>query len=292
MGLYNRIVQSRMDAGSAEAAKSDLERMEDIAYTVNHAIACSATDFIDPFVGNATQKWLGKRFSIGCGHDHGHMHDGSCASHSHEHNHSNLGHWWLGELAGDFGSVPVTVAIQRYAPGVMNGIRKGAEVIAAPLFRASATRAARREATAFGAIADEQAIANRADAIYEHEMKHLPQAIVWTASSVALNVGIQKLSGNTAPLWQITAGKLTGVSFSTGLTLGVRALAPASVQKWDSLASEKVYLPVTKKVSKWFGVEEQSVERMAEKERAHKAPEWAARIEKETQEKNAAERQR
>lgn len=258
------------------AAKDDLARMEDVAYTINHALACSATDFIDPFVGNATQKWLGKRFSVGCGSGHEHFHDATC-DHAHTHNHGNLGHWWLGELAGDFGSVPVTIAIQRHAPKVMDGLRSGLDKLAGPLFRKSAERSARKQATAFGVQASESEIQARAAEIYAHEIDHMPLAVVWTASSVALNVGIQKLSGNTAPLWQIGAGKLAGVSLSTGLTLGLRAAAPATMQKIDTTASEKLYLPATKKIGKWFGVEEQSVERMAEKQEALKPKNWAER---------------
>lgn len=283
--------RSIADASALESAKTDLERMEDVAYTINHAIACSATDFIDPFVGNATQKWLGKRFSIGCGHDHGHFQGSDCGTHDHAHDHdhgkSHLGHWWLGELAGDFGSVPVTVAIQRHAPGVMNGLRKGMEAVAGGIFRKSAERSARKQATAFGMEASEAEIQQRADALYEHEMKHLPQAAVWTASSVVLNVGIQKLTGNTAPLWQVTAGKLSGVALSSGLMVGARALAPATAQKWDGYASEKLYLPATKKVSKLFGVDEKTVDSMVAKERAHDVKSWVARREEEKTGKDA-----
>lgn len=264
----------RSDATRQEATKTDRERMEDVAYTINHAIACSTTDFIDPFVGNATQKWLGRRFSIGCGHDHDHFHDGSCHDGQGK---GHLGHWWLGELAGDFGSVPVTIAIQRHAPGLMDGLRKGLEAVAGPVFRKSAERSARKQARAFGMEASEAEIQARAGEIYEHEMHHLPQAAVWTASSVVLNAGIQKLTGNTAPLWQIGIGKLAGVSLSTGLTVSLRAAAPTTMQKIDRTASEKLYLPAAKKVGKLFGVEEAAIERVAEKERELKEQSWAER---------------
>lgn len=257
-------------------ATAEHARMEDIAYTINHAIACSATDFIDPFVGNATQKWLGRRFSVGCGHGHDHFHDATCEA-SHAHTHGNLGHWWLGELAGDFGSVPVTIAIQRHAPGLMQGIGKGMEAVAGGLFRKSAERTARKQAAAFGGQASEAEIQARAGEIYRHEIEHMPLAAVWTASSVAINVGIQKLSGNTAPLWHIGAGKLAGVSLSTGLTLGLRAAAPGTMQAIDRSASEHVYLPVARKVGKWFGVEETAIEQAAEQEQQKKS--WAQREE-------------
>ena len=278
-------------SATQESAKTELARMEDVAYTINHALACTATDFIDPFVGNATQQWLGRRFSVGCGHDHGHFHGAAHGEHGHDHAHSHLGHWWLGELAGDFGSVPVTIAIQRHAPGLMGGIRNGLQTVAGGVFRKAAERSARRQATAFGMEADEETINARAEELYRHEMDHLPQAAVWTASSVILNVGIQKLTGNSAPLWQLGVSKLAGVGLSSGLTVGLRAFAPTTAQKWDRFSSEKLYLPATKKIGKLFGVEESTVDRMAEKERAHNQS-WVERHQDENTGKDAPEKGR
>jgi hypothetical protein len=256
-----------------------IHRAEDVAYTINHAFVCSLTDFIDPFVGNATQNWLGKRVSIGCGHDHEHFHDEhSCATDAH--GNSKLGHWWLGEIAGDFGAVPVTIAVQRYASPVMDGLRKVLETVAGPILRRSAMRSAHREASAFGAQPDAQAVAARAEELYAHEIYHLPQAAVWTASSVMLNVGTQKLAGNTAPLWHIASGKLVGTGVSSLLTLTARTLAPATAQKWDRFSSEHVYLPVSKKVAAAFGVDKHTVERVAEKERATQPSNWVERTAK------------
>ena len=85
--------------------KSSAQHAENIAYTINHALACTATDFIDPWIGRMTQKYLRQRVSIGCGHDH-------------SADHGTAWQGVVGELVGDFGAVPVTVAVQHYAPWV------------------------------------------------------------------------------------------------------------------------------------------------------------------------------
>lgn len=254
--------QNLPDPQLAEAAA----RAEDIAYTINHTIACTATDFIDPFIGTATQKMLGKRLNL-----HG--------EHAHDHKQGGLNYTFAGELVGDFGSVPVTIALQRHAPKLMSGLGKGLEKVAAPVFRRTAESTALREAKAFGGEVDAEAVKARADALYTHEIKHLPLAAVWTASSIAMNVATQKLLGNQAPTSHILAGKGAGIAFSSGLTVGLRALIPAKAQAWDKFSSEKLYLPATKKIGKLFGVEEKSVENMAREQEKLADKGWASKIE-------------
>jgi len=264
---------SDLSASQAEAHA----RAEDIAYTINHTIACTATDFIDPFIGTATQKMLGKRVSL-----HG---DGE---HGHSHNQGGLNYTFAGELAGDFGSVPVTIALQRHAPKAMAALGKGLEKIAAPVFRRTAGSTALREAKAFGGEVDAEAVKARADALYDHEIKHLPLAAVWTASSIAMNVGTQKLMGNQAPTSHILAGKGAGILFSSGLTVGLRALIPAKAQAWDKFSSEKLYLPATKKIGKLFRVEEKSVENMAREQEKLADKGWASKLDAERQQKEGS----
>jgi hypothetical protein len=296
-----------------EECKTREERAEDIAYTINHALACTATDFIDPYVGNWTQKYLGRRFSIGCGHDHnddkGHdhgmhcgpaenMHDHSshthlglpiiddhdnhsCGHDHHKHGHtpdSHLTHWWLGEVIGDFGAVPVTIAFQRYAPGFMNGIRNVLEPVLGPIFKFGANLSARSWATKQGLSSESEACKKKADEIYEHEVRHLPQALLWTASSIAINLSTQKLLGNTAPLWQLAAGKAAGASISAGLVVSGRALMPQTARNWDGWTSKNVFLPMTKMLGSFAGITESDVERMAEKQAKLEKNSWVNNV--------------
>jgi len=279
-----------------EAHKTREEQAEDIAYTINHALACTVTDFIDPFVGNLTQKYLGKRISIGCGHDHsGDSHDhhheehhehGLQCDHGHgdEHHHDhhaggNLKHWWMGEVAGDFGAVPVTIAFQRFAPGFMDGIRRVMEPILGPLFHNGARRAARNWAIEQNMQVDSEACKEKEKQIYDHEVRHLPQALIWTVSSVAINLATQKSLGNKGPLWQLAIGKAVGASISAGLVVGGRGLAPEAAHKWDRFTSRKLFLPATKTIGKLFGVDEKDFDSMVKHH--HEDPpvqDWAVRV--------------
>ena len=249
----------------AERAKTSEQRAQDIAYTINHALACTATDFIDPFVGNFTQKMIGKRFSVGCGthghDDHHHDHD-----HGHDAPSGHLGHWWLGEVIGDFGSVPITVGIQHYFPGFMDKLKSGIEPVVGKFFRKGAERATKRWAAGNGIAEGSQEFKDHVEEVYKSEIDHLPQALVWTASSIALNLTTQKLIGNDAPLWQLAAAKATGATISAGLVVGARGFAPGAAEKWDSFTSEKIFLPATKVVGKVIGIDPETVDRMAERE--------------------------
>ena len=79
-----------LSAKAYERQKTREQRAEDIAYTINHSIYCTLTDFINPPINAVTDNWL--RWLIpGCGHDHsgdakghdgsisvGHVHGSSC----------------------------------------------------------------------------------------------------------------------------------------------------------------------------------------------------------------------
>lgn len=272
-----------------EEQKTETQRAVDIAYTINHALACTATDFIDPYFGNFTQKYLGKRFSIGCGHDHskdkhdhGHEHHGPpCAHphhhHDHHHQHSHLKHWWIGEVVGDFGAVPVTIAAQRYFPGFMQALRIVMEPMLGGFFRKGAERSSKKWAQAQGVGTDSQEFKDHVEAVYQHEVSHLPQALMWTASSIAINLCTQRAIGNKGPFWQLAAGKAVGASISAGLVVGGRGLAPGAAEKWDNFTSEKLFLPATKTIGRIFGVKNEDVDRMAEKEKGLRSDSWAER---------------
>lgn len=332
-----------------EARKTKQERAEDIAYTINHALACTLTDFIDPYVGNWTQDYLGKRISIGCGHDHSgdgayhahsvtcnhvlpiidgghddpshgfsckpagehvhgpgcnhnkplidlgtgdhtpppapepHVHSASC-NHDHHHDHppapkSQLKHWIIGEFVGDFGAVPVTIAFQRFAPGLMDNIRHVAEPILGGAFRLGAKFSARSWANKEHVATDSQACKDKENEIYEHEVRHLPQAVVWTAASIGINLATQRVLGNNAPLWQLAAAKATGASISAAAVVTGRAFAPQTARKWDQFTSKNLFLPATKALGGLAGISSEDVDRMAQKE-DHTYDSWADKVQK------------
>ncbi|MFO0388134.1 MAG: hypothetical protein ACK502_00220 [Alphaproteobacteria bacterium] len=239
---------------------------EDIAYTINHAIACTVTDFIDPFVGKWTQDYLGKKISIGCGHDHAHdthhHHDHHHEHDHHEHVHAKLSHWWAGELAGDFGAVPITVAFQYYAPSVMKGIEHALEPVLGGFFKNGAKRSAGNWAIKHNIAVDSEEAKNYAQQLYLYEIGHLPQALLWTASSIVINLSTQRLMGSHAPISHMLAGKAAGAGLSAALVVGARGVLPDTARSWDKFTSRNVFLPATKIVSGWFGVSEKAVDAM------------------------------
>lgn len=264
-------------------AADEADSAERIAYTINHALACTFTDFIDPWVGHKTQQYLGRRYSIGCGHDHSHDHHGH-HHHDHDHHHhhapaSRFSHWALGEVAGDFGAVPVTLACARFAPGLMEGIGKLMEPVAMPLFRAGASLSSGQWAKRNGFAADSPERKAQQENLYRHEMSYLPQALIWTASSVGINLGVQRMLGNRAPLWQMAAGKISGAAISAGAVVGGRAAMPETARSWDRFTSKNIFLPATKAAGRLFGIDSDTVERMeARKEEGAHHHGWAEKV--------------
>lgn len=244
---------------TAAADKTTMQHAENLAYTINHALACTATDFIDPFVSTQMQKYLNQKVSIGCGnpdHDHGH------------------GENWqgiVGELAGDFGAVPLTVALQHYTPWLMDGIRYIAEPVMGDLFRRGAKSAATHQAkvaTLNGTPFSPEEYRQRARELYRYEIQHLPQGLVWTASAVVGNVMIQKhILKNPSPINDIYAGKISGAIVSSSLLFGTRSLATEKAKQWDEWATKHAFLPATKTVGKWFGIKEKDVNELMEKQK-------------------------
>lgn len=260
---------------AGDGTKTQREKFaEDLVYTLNHAVVCATTDVIDPFVGNWTQKYLGKRISIGHGHEHGdhHHHDHHHDHHHHDHHEhhtlgGNLKHWIIGEAVGDVGAVPFTVGLQYVAPGFMRGIQSVSEPVLGSLFNWSANHAAHEWAEKHGLQDDDPAVRERANELYQHEVEHLPHAFVWTGSAAGINILTQKIAGNKAPTWHMALGKLNGSLMTLAMVLGFRAFAPESAQRLDRFNSRHVAEPTTRWVSRLLGIDDKTVERVLERER-------------------------
>lgn len=268
-----------------ERHKDAEARVEDIAYTINHALVCSTVDVLGTPLANWTDKHIGFRFKLP-GHDHG------PGGHDHHGHGSNTWSWLVGEVIGDYLAVPATVAVQRWAPGFMDNLRYLMEPVAGPLFRSGARRAAQSWGAKHGYGQDSPEVQQRAKDIYVHEIRHLPQALMWTASSSALNIGMQyAIEKNRwfgthmhGTFWQWLPGKLGGKLAASGVTAGVvvlgRGIAPQSAERWDHWTSKNIFLPLTERIGHLFGVTKEDVERMhAKKEAIEKGQSWTKRVE-------------
>lgn len=298
-----------------EAQKTAEQRAEDIAYTINHSLYCTLTDFMNPPINAATDGWL--RWLIpGCGHNHApgeshhHEHD---HDHDHDHGHSCSHHhhaepqkqsrwervkaaskqafsrerfiqYAKGEFIGDFGAVPLTIGMQRFFPGVMNTIRAFTEPVVGGFFRYGVTRDSKSWAKKHQLSTESEEFKQHVDTVYEHEMSHFPQAVVWTMFSLGLNVGYQLYADKKTnlPLLQKAALKttsvLSGILVTAGVVVLARALAPHKVREFDQWTSQTVILPTTKMVGRVFGVDAQAVDRMIQKEEDIKQGGWVNKL--------------
>lgn len=258
--------------------KTKEERLEAFAYTLNHSIVCTATDWIDIPMSryiqndlahqapNALKPFL-KNFHIGCGHHH---HD--------------VSGWHLSaaEVIGDFGSVPVVMGIKRIAPGLMTGIEHATEPLVGTTFHKSAEMWAKAWARRKGVAYDSEEYQQRVDEIYHHEMEHLPQAILWTLSSIGLNAAAQRtighFNGNQNPWSKILFAKSVGSTITSGLVIGTRAAFPTQVRWIDKGTSNYILTPVFRVAAKSFGIGEETIEKVIEEQRDRQDITWSMRL--------------
>ena len=265
---------------------------EDIVYTINHAIICTLTDFIDPPIVNYTKRnmprfanWIGQ-FSPSTGNwiqqnlkngisvsghsmfEAGHDHDGHHEdAHDDHHHHHHGWHAWAGEFIGDFGAVPLTVGLQYVAPGFMKGIQNVSEPVLGPLFRWSSNHWAQEWGEKHGFANDSNEVRARAEEMYRHEVEHLPHAFVWTATSVGLNVAAQKALGSKDKAWLTLVGKTGGSLATLGWVLGFRAFLPQTAQRVDAWNTKHIAEPTTRYFSRLLGVDSETVDRVLEREK-------------------------
>lgn len=235
-----------------EREKTREQRARDVAYTINHSIVCTLTDFIDPYIGNRIQKHLG--------------------------NDSQLKDSVIAEIAGDIGAVPVTIAVQRLFPGLMDGLSRMAEPVVGGLFHASAVREAKEWSRAHHNHEESEECSQRAEKIYRYEIRHLPQAMVWTVSSVGINVTAQCLLGNRAPLMHILAGKVGGAALTAVLTTGGRGLFPHQAERWDRWISTHVLVPTAEIIGTLTGSNMNDEPKRPRNERCREVH-WQGRVE-------------
>lgn len=284
-----------------ERQKTKQQQAEDIAYTINHSLYCTLTDFLNPPINAATDGYL--RWLIpGCGHDHskdgGHHHEHGPGCTHHHHHDPNKPKWERvkeasknafskerfiqyakGEFIGDFGAVPLTIGVQRSFPNFMHGLRKLCEPVMRPLFAWGVERDSKSWAKAHDVPTDSDVYKNHVKQVYEYEMNHLPQAVVWTGFSLGLNTAYQVYADKSPmafdrKLLLKSSSVLSGILVTAGVVVAARAMAPVRMHGVDEWMGENTILPATKAVGKLFGVKEEDVERMAQKDQEIREGSW------------------
>lgn len=306
-----------LSARERERNKTKEEKAADIAYTINHALVCAASDVIDPFVAAWSQKNLGKKIHTSwCNfthdhgeHDHTHKHDnttlkapfanpkkppiikpgdiqgkkfslgpkqpekghihGAGCGHFHDETPTfggALKHWVIGEAIGDIGAVPITIAMQRYAPEFMEWLNTGMESIFGSRYEKSSQKAAITWALKNHIDPSSPEIKRYGNELYHHEVRHFGQAAVWTVASIGLNIASQKLiTGNRHPISYMLLYKTLGAATSATLLLGGRAFFPEKFRDMDHWTSKNIFAPISSTVGNLFGVDEKEIKHFPEK---------------------------
>ena len=245
---HTRLVTGQQ-AKEEEQSKSANQRAADIAYTINHTIICTLSDFIDPIIGNYTQKLLNARLTMG--HDHG--------GHGH-----TLWQWAAGEFFGDLVAVPITITAQRTLPGQMRWINGAMESTFGTFFKDGARGAALDWAMRNNISTGDERVMAKAKEYYDNEVQHLAQTAVWTAGAYAANVLSQKfMFGNPGALSEIIIGKGVGSMVTAGMVVGARSNYPEASENYDALMSKYVVTPATNIVNGILGVSAKDVENAA-----------------------------
>lgn len=177
------------------AKQSEKEKLaEDIAYTVNHAVSCTALDL---FGGSPIGSKLSSEYVVP-GLQKALRHLPYLNRYSNNHIHlwcsHPIGKWTIAEVAGDIGSVIPTIAIQRVAPGLFGGMQSILEPALGWAFKGGARRGAERWAREHQLQYDDQRVQDYQAALYRHEVEHLPHAFVWGAISLPISGEILTLS--------------------------------------------------------------------------------------------------
>ncbi len=247
----NQLGKQHSTAADDERMKDSSARAGDVAYTINHALSCGTTDvFLQPIIAATFG------VNVGCNHP-GHHHPPeklTFKAFAHE-----AGHYFKGEVIGDLVAVPLTIGVQRVFPYFMHGLRGIIEPAVGWAFRMGANHAAKGWAKQQN-ITDTALIDARAQQLYEHEVSHLPQAVVWNMFAYPIGAFGQKALGHGRSYPEVFKSKLVGGLVSNGLLIGSRMIFPAAAQRWDATLGESIYLPVTKKIGTLFGVDETATE--------------------------------
>lgn len=298
------VAQSKKEADSHDKGKTSLGSA--FVYTLNHTLACTYYDIPGPFIAaGISTGWdimrgkhaeqNGPWWKRAKGHAHDHSHHGHDHTHKHEKKSffgafwDSTKHWTVGEMAGDLGAIAPALALQQFAPGAMKGLRNALEPVMGPLFRKSAERAAKQQASAFGLEIDSKAVQLRANELYEHEMSHLPLAFVWTPISAAINLIVQKKFLHDSHSWgELLTTKAITATLATGTVFGVRSLFPTQIHSFETGVNQRVISPVMQTVGQWVGMDRYTIKKALENEEIPAA--WAERVRNEqvSQEKEEA----
>ena len=231
---------------AATADKQDKHRFnrdafgKDISYGVQQTLACFATDFIDPFVGDKIQQAM----EPGKG--------------------SALKHAWGGEIAGDTAALFAFLGVQRFAPQITQKISKATR----PLLEKAYERSGKSHLKHLHIDPSDPSYQQKLNEWKDVQSDNMGKTSVIAASSVAFNVGTQKLMGNDRKVFTILVAKIAGAVITMAAMMGLRAGLPRTTTTMDDELNDRVFSPVIRKTQKLFGATVDDKPRHGEKHAA------------------------
>jgi hypothetical protein len=248
-----------MNARQKERHKSQKDKLDDLSYLITHTITCFATDAPSLLA----QSWVQTHFSafkedgkFGLQINlNAQAKDGEPKNiiEAFHHQFANIGEWIFGEAVGDIVAIPVTVALQRTAPEVMNAIRQPLEVLAKPFYKQAAEKQAQHWAKKHDVPVFSEEFDNYKQTQYESEMQKLPQAFVWTVVSMVAGAAAQKhLAPMMNPTWgndgsyaDIIAASVIGKTITAVAANAPRVAFPEATHEMDEFIRKHVATPTT-----------------------------------------------
>ncbi len=186
---------------------------------------------------------------------------GTGCDHDHDTFLGAMKHWFVAEALGDLGGVGLTIALQRHAPDFMDWLSKGMEKVVGPLYARSTQAAAKDWAYRTGFGLTSPVTQRYQDELYQYEVKHLGQAVVWTVTSVGINlVSQKKLTGNNATVMELLLLKSAASGIVSGLLIGGRAFFPEQSSEWDKWNSDHIITPTSKVIASMSGMDQQQLD--------------------------------
>ncbi len=253
-------VPPKLSARQREQQKTRREKQEDVANLISHTFLCFLTDA----PSMALNSWVEKNVTAGFDKDTRQAHfnvDFSASKDStsvgealkDQFHPNNIGCWLFGEGIGDIVAIPATIAVQRFAPEVMDVLEKPLEGMFGGVYRQSAEARANRWADKHNIMRGSEEYLAYQERHYRKDMERLPQTFVWSAISMVAGALAQQ---HIAPLvneqWReeksfnkIILSSVLGKAVTGVAANAPRVLAPELAEKGDHFVREHIAEPTT-----------------------------------------------
>jgi hypothetical protein len=205
----------------------------EIAFGIEQTIACWATDFIDPAVG----QWFQNK-------------------HGHKDHHVSAKHTWGGEIAGDSAAFFVYMAVKRLLTKPVDMFTAGVKRALNPVYDKLGRKSLEQWRQAQHLEFDDALYQRKLESYKEFQAENWVDSGIIAVSSTALNVAVQKQLGNHQPVHIILGGKLIGATATIATMLGLRTAVPDAI---DDELSDRYFSKVARATGRAFGIKPEDV---------------------------------